>query len=137
MPPLSGWNASDVEFWFAGIVKNGLVDRTVSFLRTTLASTLSLASESRDVDARLRSLSPSHVVFLASLCVCEMEKAASGDVSSVFQYLKAACRPESAAAGQVSWRLPRCAMLPCRACRVLSYVCRYFDAPCPFQTTLR
>ena len=100
----AGWNASDVESWFTAVIKNGVVDRTLQYLRTYVSSVIAASSvhDARDVENRMRYMPPAHVAFLCCVSVTEMERTGSGNIDGIMTYLKSANRPEGAATG--NWR---------------------------------
>ncbi len=105
-PPLvlslaTGWNASDVESWFAGVVRSGVADRTQHNLRAFVCSFVQPHSigDAKEVEARMRGMPVTHVAFLCCVAVTEAERVAAGSLVGVLEYLKSACRPEGATAG--------------------------------------
>ncbi len=88
-----------MDSWFAGIVKVGVTDRTLQQLRASVVGFANAGADGRDVEARMRSMPPTHVAFLASVTVLEVEKASAGVKGFVFRYLGSSSRPEGAGTG--------------------------------------
>jgi hypothetical protein len=110
---IPGWNASDVDSWFAGIVKVGVADRTLQQLRSNISTLVTVLGDARDVDNRLRSMPATHVAFLACVAAVESEKATGGSVGTIFEYLGTGCRPEGAGSGVLRYEMCvlRCVVL--------------------------
>ncbi len=97
---VAGWNLSDVEAWYAGLVRQGLSDRTLAQLRASVVTTLvAYMIDGRDVDARMKAMPPAQVAFIASVCSLEMGRASWLAFGGVLPYLTSAGRPEGAMQG--------------------------------------